>query len=53
MSHRAEKVRHHTTTIHFLRTIDDVSGVPHLANAGQAGVKSFSGQVLKGVFALK
>jgi hypothetical protein len=34
----------------LLRTVEDIFGLPHLANAGQAGVTSFSGDVLKGVF---
>jgi len=35
----------------LLRTVEDLFGLPHLANAGEAGVPSFSGEVLKGVFA--
>jgi hypothetical protein len=34
----------------LLRTVEDIFGLPHLADAGQAGVTSFSGEVLKGVF---
>jgi hypothetical protein len=34
----------------LLRTVEDIFGLPHLADAGQAGVTSFSGDVLKGVF---
>jgi phosphatidylinositol-3-phosphatase len=37
----------------LLRTVEDIFGVPHLANAGEAGVESFSGTILKGVFAHK
>src|SRR5438874_1087778 len=35
----------------LLRTVEDLFGLSHLANAGEAGVQSFSGEVLKGVFA--
>jgi hypothetical protein len=35
----------------LLRTVEDVFGLAHLANAGQAGVKSFSSDVLKAAFA--
>jgi hypothetical protein len=34
----------------LLRTVEDIFGLDHLANAGQAGVNSFSSHVLKGVF---
>ena len=34
----------------LLRTVEDLFGLPHLADAGEAGVTSFSGDVLKGVF---
>jgi hypothetical protein len=34
----------------LLRTVEDIFGLPHLADAGRAGVTSFSGDVLKGVF---
>jgi hypothetical protein len=37
----------------LLRTVEDVFGVAHLANASEGGVESFSGTVLKGVFAHK
>ena len=35
----------------LLRTVEDLFGLSHLANAGEAGAQSFSGEVLKGVFA--
>lgn len=34
----------------LLRTVEDIFGLTHLANAGAAGVQSFSGDILKGVF---
>jgi phosphatidylinositol-3-phosphatase len=34
----------------LLRTVEDISGLAHLADAGQAGVQSFSSDVLKGAF---
>jgi hypothetical protein len=34
----------------LLRTVEDIFGLPHLADAGRASVSSFSGDVLKGVF---
>ena len=34
----------------LLRTVEDIFGLHHLADAGLAGVTSFSGDVLKGVF---
>jgi hypothetical protein len=34
----------------LLRTVEDIFGLPHLADAGQPSVTSFSGDVLKGVF---
>jgi phosphatidylinositol-3-phosphatase len=37
----------------LLRTIEDIFGVAHLANASQSGVESFSGTVLEGVFGHK
>ncbi|MCW3027284.1 MAG: phosphoesterase [Solirubrobacterales bacterium] len=37
----------------LLRTVEDIFGLPRLANAGEAGVESFSGTILRGVFAHK
>jgi hypothetical protein len=37
----------------LLRTVEDIYGVPHLANASQTGVQPFSEAILKGVFAHK
>ena len=34
----------------LLRTIEDLFGLRHLANANQTGVKAFGSDVLKGVF---
>jgi hypothetical protein len=34
----------------LLRTVEDIFGLPHLANAGNAGVEAFSADILKGVF---
>jgi hypothetical protein len=35
----------------LLRTVEDIFGLKHLGDAEQSGVSSFSGKVLKGVFA--
>jgi hypothetical protein len=34
----------------LLRTTEDIFGLPHLANAGQAGAASLSSDVLKSAF---